>query len=151
MTVGHLSGWVALVWAVSGCSGPAPTSITGEQSPDLVSARTGLVQRVDVEIRAGAVLLDDKSISLSLRARCPGDFQVIEGPVSVMQGPEFQEVFGEGFFTIACNNRWQRQRVRVISPEGFYEGRAKATASLMVEHPTGEFLQGDDSRTLKIR
>ena len=105
-----------------------------------------------VELHHKAKLLGDGQIMLTLRALCPTGFSVIEGPLTVMQGPLFQEIFGEGFFTTTCDGRWHLQRVRVFAPEGFQRGPARASASLMVEiAETGEFLQGDDNGALKIR
>lgn len=69
-----------------------------------------------------------------------------------MQGPLLQEIFGEGFFTTQCNGRRHLRRVKVIAPEGFQRGRARATAALMVENAeTGEYLQADDGEVLRIR
>jgi hypothetical protein len=85
---------------------------------------------------------------VTLRALCPKGFRTIEGPLSVMQGPLFQEIFGEGFFTRRCDGRWHVQRVRVFAPDGSQRAQATASASLMVEiSETGEFLQGDDEAT----
>ena len=143
---------IAVGWLLSSCSGSTPAS-PSDQAVNQLELAAGALPRVDLQLRSGATLLPDGAIRLTLRARCPQGFSVIEGPVTVMQGPEFQEVHGEGFFTTTCDGRWHLQTVRVIAPEGGYQrGRAKASASLMVEVPaTGEFGQGDDNRVLKIR
>jgi hypothetical protein len=109
---------------------------------------------VAVELQRSARLIDDAdgSLIVHLRARCPTGFRVVEGVLSVQQGPLFGEVFGEGFFTTRCNGRWHRERVRVVAPDGLHPGTAKASAQLDVENPeTGEFDQGSDSRVLRIR
>jgi hypothetical protein len=76
---------------------------------------------------------------------------VIEGPVTVAQTPETQEVFGEGFFTTTCDGRWHRLSVRVAPPESrFQEGDARVSASLMVENDAGDFQQGDVGGILPV-
>jgi hypothetical protein len=147
-----ISSVLAVGLTLSSCSdSTSPTSEPGTQ-PDLASAARG--SRVAVEIHPVAKLIDDAdgSLIVRLRARCPEGFRVIEGVVSVQQGPLFGEVFGEGFFTVRCSGHWQVQTARVVAPEGFHPGTARASASLDVEHPeTGEFDQGSTSRILKIR
>ena len=146
-----LSRLIALGVCLPGCGDSTSSSSEDDRrrGPDF-GVRKAVQTRV--ELHRQARLLQDGSLRLRVRALCPAGFQVVEGPVSVMQGPEFQEIFGEGFFTVPCDRHWHLQRVRVTSPEGFERGSAEATASLMVEHPvTGEFLQGDDREVLKIR
>lgn len=149
-----ISSVIALGLSLSSCSDSTPASPTSEPGgqPELASAARR--PRVAVEIRPVAKLIDDAdgSLIVRLRARCPKGFRVIEGVVSVQQGPLFGEVFGEGFFGVRCNGHWQVQSARVVAPEGLHPGTAKASASLDVEHPeTGEFDQGSVNRILKIR
>jgi hypothetical protein len=145
---------VALGLFLSSCSDSTPASPTDESGgqPELTSR--GQRQRVAVELHRSAKLIDDAdgSLIVRLRARCPKGFHVIEGVLSVQQGPLFGEVFGEGFFTTRCTGHWRQERVRVVAPEGLHPGTAKASASLDVQHPeTGEFDQGSDSQILRIR
>jgi hypothetical protein len=149
-----ISSVMALGLLQLSCSDSTPASPTTESGgqPELTSGARG--QRVGVELRRPAKLINDAdgSLIVRLRARCPNGFRVIEGVVSVQQGPLFGEVFGEGFFTTRCNGRWHGHRVRVVAPEGLHPGTAKASASLDVQHPeTDEFDQGSDNRIIKIR
>jgi hypothetical protein len=148
------SSVIAIAYLLSSCSDSTPASPTDQLSgqPELASSRHRL--GVAVELRRPAKLINDadRSLIVHLRARCPEGFQVIEGVVSVQQGPLFGEVFGEGFFTTRCTGRWHTQRVRVVAPDGLHRGTAKASAQLDVQHPeTGEFNQGSDSEIVKIR
>lgn len=150
----RISSVIALAHLLSSCSDSTLASPTDQWSsqPELASGthRPGVV----VELRRPAKLINDAdgSLIVRLRARCPQGFQVIEGVVSVQQGPLFGEVFGEGFFTTKCTGHWHTQSVRVVAPEGLHRGTAKASASLDVQHPeTGEFDQGSDNGILKIR
>jgi hypothetical protein len=139
-----------LLLALPACSDTATTSPTGDvvQSEQLAAQRSV----VRLKLHTPATLRADGTVTVTVRALCPSDFRVVEGPLTLMQGPEFQEIFGEGFFTNQCDGRWHTQQVRVFAPEGFSAGTARASASLMVEHPeTGEFLQGDDRGTVRIR
>ena len=139
------------LWLAS-CADTAPTSPTAVWLRSPVFASKSLQPRIEVELRGHAKRLEDGSIRVTLRAHCPSGFRVVEGPISVIQGPEFGEIFGEGFFTTPCDGRWHQSRVRVVAPDGLQTGTATASATLMVEHPeTAEFLQGDDHRTLRIR
>jgi hypothetical protein len=149
-----ISSVIGLGLLLSSCSDATSVSPTNEPGgqPELASAAHR--PPVAVELRRPAKLIDDAdgSLIVRLRARCPAGFQVIEGVVSVQQGPLFGEVFGEGFFTTRCDGRWHGQRVRVVAPEGLHPGTAKASASLDVQHPeTGEFDQGSDNGILRIR
>jgi hypothetical protein len=146
------SGSIGIALSLASCADTTSISpvVDRVSEPEFVSR--DLRRTAAVQLRLKATLLEDGSVRLRLRGLCPPGFQVVEGPVSVMQGPEFQEIFGEGFFTVACTGHWQWKTVRVIAPEGFQRGTAKVTASLMVEHPTtGAFLQGDDRGVLIIR
>jgi hypothetical protein len=136
---------------LSSCAEPTASSpAAGEAEPDFVSkSRRGSVL---LKLHSVAQLEPEGSVIVKLHALCPSGFQVIEGPLTLMQGPEFQEIFGEGFFTNRCDGRWHVQRVRVRAPEGFQRGTARASATLMVEDPTtAEFLQGDAGGTVRIR
>jgi uncharacterized protein (DUF58 family) len=133
------------------CSEGAPTSPAPEVStgPELVSR--ALRGRAAIELRDHAKLLEDGSVRVLVRAGCPRGFQVVEGPVSVIQGPEFQEIFGEGFFTVRCDGHWHLRKVRVVAPEGFERGTARVSASLDVENSeTGEFLSASDNTVVQI-
>ena len=150
----RISNLILVSLFMSSCGDSGPVSPTDQSSgqPELASRahRPG----VAVELRRPAKLINDAdgSLMVHLRARCPEGFQVIEGVVSVQQGPLFGEVFGEGFFTTRCTGRWHTQSVRVVAPEGLHRGTAKASASLDVQHPeTGEFAQGSDNEIVKIR
>jgi hypothetical protein len=146
---------IALAHLLSSCSDSTPASPTDESSsqPELVSGAHR--PSVAVELRRPAKLINDAdgSLIVRLRARCPAGFRMLpEGVVSVYQGPLNQEVWGEGFFVVRCNGRWQEQRVRVVVPDGLHPGTARASASFDVENPeTGEFDQGSDNEILKIR
>lgn len=149
-----ISGVVAVGLFLPSCSDSTPASPTEESigRPELASGARR--QRVAVELQRPAKLLDDAdgSVIVRLRARCPKGFQVVEGVLSVQQGPLFGEVFGEGFFSTRCTGHWQQQRVRVVAPDGLHRGTAKASASLDVENPaTGEFDQGSDNGIIRIR
>jgi hypothetical protein len=137
---------------LSSCSGSPPTSSATEAlgEPEFLSKAPQ--KSAVIKLRTEGVLVEDGSILVTLRARCPAGFRVVEGPITIYQGPLFQEIFGEGFFTTTCTGDWRRETVPVRAPERFQRGKAKAGASLMVEHPaTGEFLQGDDNKVLTIR
>jgi hypothetical protein len=139
---------------LSSCSESTPTSPTDPSSRQREMAAGAVRPRAAVELHPQARLIDDAdgSLIVRLRARCPAGFEVIEGVVGVQQGPLFGEVFGEGFFTTRCTGHWRQERVRVVAPDGLHPGTAKASASLDVQHPvTGEFEQGSDSETLRIR
>jgi len=148
------SSVIALAHLLSSCSDSTPASPTDQLSGQPELAARSLRPGVAVELRRPAKLINDAdgSLIVRLRARCPAGFQVTEGVVSVYQGPVFQEVWGEGFFAVRCNGRWQEQRVRVVVPDGLHPGTARGSASFDVENPeTGEFDQGSDSEILKIR
>jgi hypothetical protein len=141
---------IASAAVLSSCSGATPSSPTADNAePDFVSrAQPGIVI---LELHQSSKLLKDGSVIVRLRAVCPPGFNVIEGPLTLMQGPEFQEIFGEGFFTNRCDGHWHLQKVRVRAPEEFQRGTARVSATLMVEHPTtGEFLQGDANGVVNI-
>ena len=128
--------------------GDNPSSPNSEGSdPELALAvSTGLQFRQEL-----LLLKWDGAVRVFLRARCPVGYHVIEGPVTVAQTPESQEVFGEGFFTTTCDGRWHRLSVRVAPPEGrFTEGDARVSASLMVENDVGDFQQGDVGGILPV-
>jgi hypothetical protein len=152
---GKISNLIVVSLFLSSCGESGPVSPTDQSSgqPELASRthRSG----VAVELRRPAKLINDAdgSLIVRLRARCPAGFRMLpEGVVSVYQGPLNQEVWGEGFFVVRCNGRWQEQRVRVVVPDGLHPGTARASASFDVENPeTGEFAQGSDSEILKIR
>ena len=138
---------------LSSCSETTPNSPGGPSGQPALTSQGTLRQRVAVELHRSAKLLNDAdgSLIVRLRARCPAGFQVVEGVLSVQQGPEFGEVFGEGFFTTNCSGHWQLQRVRVVAPEGLDPGSAEASASLDVENPeTGEFVGDSDNEILRI-
>ena len=144
---------MALAHLLSSCSDSMPATPTDQSltQPELVTRTHGA--RVAVELHRSARLIDDAdgSLIVRLRARCPKGFRVIEGVVSVQQGPLFGEVFGEGFFTTRCTGHWHPQTARVVAPDGLHPGTAKASASLEVEHSEkGDFDQGSDSETLRI-
>lgn len=146
----RVSAIATLAVILSGCSGMTPSSPTANNAePEFLSkAQSGIVV---LELHQSAKLLEDGSVIVRLRALCPPDFNVIEGPLTLMQGPEFQEIFGEGFFTNRCDGRWHLQKVRVRAPEPLQRGTARVSASLMVEHPTtGEFIQGDARGVVNI-
>ena len=148
------SSVIALAHLLSSCSDSTPVSPTDRLSGQPRLAARSQRPGVAVELRRPAKLINDAdgSLIVHLRARCPEGFQVIEGVVSVQQGPLFGEVFGEGFFTTRCTGRWHTQSVRVVAPEGLHRGTATASASLDVQHPeTGEFDQGSDNEIVKIR
>ena len=138
---------------LSSCSDNMPSSPSVDGPADEAAASQALHNVVAVELFSEATLRPNRRITVTLRVRCPSGFHVVEGPVSVIQGPFGREVFGEGFFTTSCNGFWQERRVRVIAPEGGYRaGRARGSASLDVENPTtGEFRSASDGEVLKIR
>lgn len=121
-------------------------------SSDASDADFALATTTDLEFRLELARLKwDGAVRVYLRARCPVGYHVIEGPVTVTQPPESQEVFGEGFFTTTCDGRWHRLSVRVAPPEGrFTEGDALVSASLMVENDAGDFQQGDAGEVLPV-
>ena len=96
-----ISSVITLGYLLSSCSDSTPALPTDQSNsqPELASGADR--PRVAVELRRPAKLINDAdgSLIVHLRARCPEGFQVIEGVVSVQQGPLFGEVFGEGFFT----------------------------------------------------
>jgi hypothetical protein len=137
---------------LSSCADSTPASPTADAvQPAMLAAAQRQV--VAVALLPSAKLVDDAdgSLMVRLRAKCPEGFRVVEGPVTVQQGPEFGEVFGEGFFTTRCTGHWHVHTVRVVAPDGLNPGTARASASLDVENPeTGEILGGSDSRVVKI-
>jgi hypothetical protein len=136
-----------LLW---GCSEPTSNS-TAPGQPSFVAR--ALRSAAAVELIGIAKLVDNGSVTITLRAGCPRGFHVVEGPVSVIQGPEFQEIFGEGFFTVRCDGHWHVRKVNVRAPEAsFQRGTARASASFDVENPeTGEFLSASDGEVVRIR
>jgi hypothetical protein len=138
---------------LSSCSEPTAysTAISSAGQPSFVAR--ALRNAPAVELLGTAKLQDEGSVTLTLRAGCPRGYRVVEGPVSVMQGPEFQEIFGEGFFTVRCDGHWHLTKVRVQAPEAsFQRGTARASASLDVENPeTGEVLSASDGEVVKVR
>ena len=149
-----ISSIIGLAHLLSSCSDSTPASPTDQSVSQQELASGTHHPGVAVELRRPAKLINDAdgSLIVRLRARCPAGFQVIEGVVSVQQGPLFGEVFGEGFFTTECNGHWHTQRVRVVAPDGLHPGTARASASFDVENPeTGEFDQGSDNEIVKIR
>jgi hypothetical protein len=153
----RLQWWSTLVGVclfASSCFQGTPSAPTGEAPVQSEFTSGALRSAAEIKLRKQATLLDDVdgSVIVTLHARCPNGFQVIEGPVTLSQGPVGRETIGEGFFTTRCNGRWQLQRVRVVAPEGLERGRANASASMDLEDPaTGEFLQASDNEVVKIR
>jgi hypothetical protein len=137
---------------LSSCSENTLSSPTDKVPGDVESLSGALHNTAAVEVFSQATLRPNGTIAITLRVRCPSGFHVVEGPVTVAQGPFGREIFGEGFFTTRCNGFWQERRVRVVSPEGFRPGRATASASLDVENPeTGAFLSASDNEVVRIR
>ena len=148
-----MSAFAAAGLLLSSCSGSTPSSPEAEVSggPEFVSSARR--NTAAVELHRTGKLQEDGSVLVTLRTLCPPGFSVVEGPLTLMQGPLFQEIFGEGFFTTRCDGHWHLQKVPVRAPEGFERGVASASATLMVENllDPDQFLQGDDHRVLKIR
>jgi hypothetical protein len=142
-------GGLALLGLLVASCGDNPTAPSSDvPAPELTLASnvTGLQLRKDFLRLRG-----DGSVMVFLRARCPAGYHVIEGPVTVAQPPRTQTVFGEGFFTTTCDGTWHRINVRVTPPEArFREGRARVSASLMVENAAGDFQQGDAGGVLTV-
>ncbi len=147
-------GVLALGLWLPACSDLTPVSPSDHSSAQPALASGAHRSTVAVELLRPARLIDDadNSLIVRVRARCPVGFRVTEGVLSVYQGPLFSEVWGEGYFVTRCTGHWRQQSVRVVAPEGFDPGTARASASLDLEHSeTGEFLQGSDSEIIKIR
>jgi hypothetical protein len=136
---------IAGLW-LAGCAESTPSDPSA--TPELTLA----ANVTELELRGDVVLLKwDGAVRVFLRARCPAGYHVLEGPVTVSETPESQEIFGEGFFTTICDGRWRRLSVRVASTDSrFHPGRAQVSAAIMVENDAGDFQQGDDTRVLRI-
>jgi hypothetical protein len=145
----HVSVLAMVGLWLAGCADGGP-SAPGDATATPDFAITGNV--TELELRGDFVLLKwDGAVRVFLRARCPAGYRVIEGPVTVTETPETQEIFGEGFFTTTCDGRWRRLSVRVASTDArFHPGRAQVSAALMVENDAGDFQQGDDTGVLRI-
>jgi hypothetical protein len=131
---------------LAGCGDSTPS----DPSPTPELAVTA--NATELEFRQDFALLKwDGAVRVFLRARCPAGYHVLEGPLTVTQTPETQEVFGEAFFTTTCDGRWRRFSVRVAPTEGrFREGRAQVSAALIVENDAGDLQQGDDTQVMQI-
>ena len=116
-----------------------------------VAATTGTATAasVDVKIEPGALVLDDGSAAVTVRARCPAGLDVLEGIVTVNQGG--QE--GMGFFAVPCDGRMHRATADVAPFDfTFTAGRATSSALLLVIDPSTEETQQDqDSRRIRLR
>jgi hypothetical protein len=134
---------------LAACGDSTPSSPNdGGPAVDFASSST----ITDVLIREDFGLLKPSgAVRVFLRARCPTGYQVLEGPLTLTQTPQSQEVFAEGFFSITCDGRWRWFSVRVAPTEGrFRRGRAQLSVALIVENPDGDLQQGDDSRVIRI-
>jgi hypothetical protein len=139
---------IAGLW-LAGCGDNTPSAPSDDPTaPDFTTSGT----TTEVEIREDFALLKwDGAVRVFLRARCPAGYHVVEGPVTVAQTPESQAVLAEAFFTTTCDGRWRRFSLRAAPPEGrFTTGRARVSATLMVENDAGDFQQGDDSRIVRV-
>jgi hypothetical protein len=146
LSIGSLA--IAGLW-LSGCADSGPSAPSDSRTtPDF--AFSGSTTEVEIREDFGRLKWDG-SVRIYLRARCPAGFHVLEGPVTLTQTPETQEVFAEAWFSTTCDGLWRRVSLRVIPTEGrFRVGRAQLSVALMVETEDGDFQQGQDSQVIRI-
>ncbi len=102
--------------------------------------------RLDVQLHSAAGLAPDgQSVGISLLARCPERWTVVEGSVTVSQ----PQASGEASFPLTCTGLYQSFPVAVRSTGApFRLGEAQATAFVLVKR--GRIEQAQDSEVVRV-
>jgi hypothetical protein len=142
-----------LVALLSACSDGTPVSPIDDRQAGLglaSSTRRTIAIELHNNARLRRVGDGQQFVEISLRARCPEGYVMLEEPLTLTQG---DLAFGQGGFGMSCTGRWERRTFRVFSTGEveFRRGRASANVALQVENlTTGDLLVASDREILKL-
>ena len=106
---------------------------------------------IQVRVQPQATLVVG-SIDVTVRIKCAPFGEHFESNITVTQ--DDQQIFAQpGLPVVQCDSEWHRYTVRATPFEGgFHRGRAFASAYVSRQDPeTGDLLEGQDVRTIRVR